>query len=54
VSNKVVDMTSTLQDAKARQAISNRKIDEELRLWLRKIRNEAYVKYVDKTLKPDQ
>jgi len=51
---KEVDMTSTLLEAKARQAISNRKIDEELRLWLRKIRNEAYVEYVDTTLKPDQ
>jgi peptidyl-prolyl cis-trans isomerase SurA len=51
---KEVDMTSTLLEAKARQAISNRKIDEELRLWLRKIRNEAYVEYVDTTLKPEQ
>ena len=51
---KEVDMASTLLEAKARQAISKRKIDEELRLWLRKIRNEAYVEYVDKTLKPEQ
>lgn len=33
--------------AQARKAIRKRKIDEELRLWLRKIRDEAYVEYVD-------
>lgn len=31
---------------KARQQIRKRKIDEELRLWLRKIRDEAYVEIV--------
>lgn len=46
------DMTTTLIEARARQAISKRKIDEELRLWLRKIRNEAFVEYIDKSLAP--
>jgi len=42
-----VDQTTALQEAKARQAIKQRKLDEELRLWLRRIRDEAYVQYVD-------
>ena len=49
-----VDMTKTVMEAKAMQAIRTRKIDEELRLWLRRIRDEAYVEYVDASLKPDQ
>jgi peptidyl-prolyl cis-trans isomerase SurA len=49
-----VDMAQTVMEAKAMQAIRTRKIDEELRLWLRKIRDEAYVEYVDASLKPDQ
>ena len=49
-----VDMAKTVMEAKAMQAIRTRKIDEELRLWLRKIRDEAYVEYVDASLKPDQ
>ncbi len=31
----------------ARNAIKKRKIDEELRLWLRRIRDEAYVEFID-------
>jgi peptidyl-prolyl cis-trans isomerase SurA len=42
-----VDQTSAVIEAKARQAIKQRKLDEELRLWLRRIRDEAYVEYVD-------
>ncbi len=49
-----VDMTKSVMEAKAMQAIRTRKIDEELRLWLRRIRDEAYVEYVDASLKPDQ
>jgi len=49
-----LDMAKTVMEAKAMQAIRTRKIDEELRLWLRKIRDEAYVEYVDASLKPDQ
>lgn len=49
-----VDMTKTVMEAKAMQAIRTRKIDEELRLWLRRIRDEAYIEYVDASLKPDQ
>ena len=47
-----VDMTASIMEAKAMQAIRKRKIDEELRLWLRKIRDEAYVEYVDASLRP--
>ena len=49
-----VDMAKTVLEAKAMQAIRARKIDEELRLWLRRIRDEAYVEYVDESLKPEQ
>jgi peptidyl-prolyl cis-trans isomerase SurA len=49
-----VDMAKTVMEAKVMQAIRARKIDEELRLWLRKIRDEAYVEYVDPGLKPLQ
>ena len=48
------DMAKTVMEAKAMQAIRTRKIDEELRLWLRKIRDEAYVEYVDASLNPDK
>lgn len=40
------DQTTALLEAKAQQSIRQRKIDEELRLWLRRIRDEAYVDYV--------
>lgn len=46
------DMSTQILEAKARQAIMKRKTDEELRLWLRRIRDEAYVEYVDASLKP--
>jgi len=49
-----IDMAKTVMEAKAMQAIRARKIDEELRLWLRKIRDEAYVEYVDASMKPPQ
>jgi peptidyl-prolyl cis-trans isomerase SurA len=48
------DMAKTVMEAKAMQAIRTRKIDEELRLWLRRIRDEAYVEYVDASLNPDK
>ncbi len=44
------DKTKANIEAQARDAIRKRKIDEELRLWLRRIREEAYVEYVDKNL----
>jgi peptidyl-prolyl cis-trans isomerase SurA len=47
------DIGKTMQEAKARQSIRARKIDEELRLWLRRIRDEAYVEYVDASLNPE-
>ena len=47
-------MAKTVMEAKAMQAIRARKIDEELRLWLRRIRDEAYVEYVDASLNPDK
>jgi peptidyl-prolyl cis-trans isomerase SurA len=49
-----MDMTSTVMEAKAMQAIRKRKIDEELRLWLRRIRDEAYIEYIDASLNPQE
>lgn len=46
------DMGKTMLEARAAQSIRARKIDEELRLWLRRIRDEAYVEYVDESLNP--
>lgn len=43
--------TSTTLEAQARNQIRKRKIDEELRLWLRRIRDEAFVDIVDPNLK---
>jgi len=40
-------MTQTNKENQARTAIKKRKIDEELRLWLRRIRDEAYVEFMD-------
>jgi peptidyl-prolyl cis-trans isomerase SurA len=48
------DKTLANIESKARQSIRQRKIDEELRLWLRRIREEAYVEYLDKTLIQNQ
>ena len=48
-----VDMANTIMEAKAMQAIRTRKIDEELRLWLRRVRDEAYIEYLDASLNPD-
>lgn len=39
-------------EAQARNQIRKRKIDEELRLWLRRIRDEAFVELVDTKLAP--
>lgn len=41
------DKTKSNKENQARNAIQKRKIDEELRLWLRRIRDEAYVEYID-------
>ncbi len=49
---RVHDQSKTIKINAARRAIQKRKIDEELRLWFRRIRDEAYVKYVDKSYKP--
>jgi len=39
------DETDQLKNDRAREAIQKRKADEELQLWLRRIRDEAYVEY---------
>ena len=49
-----VDVAKTVLEAKAMQAIRARKIDEEIRLWLRRIRDEAYIEYIDDSLNPEQ
>jgi len=41
------DQGKTNKENQARNAIKKRKIDEELRLWLRRTRDEAYVEFVD-------
>jgi len=41
------DQGKTNKENQARNAIQKRKIDEELRLWLRRIRDEAYVEFID-------
>lgn len=41
------DQTKTNKENQARNAIQKRKVDEELRLWLRRIRDEAYVEFID-------
>ncbi len=46
------DQTDDTLKAQARQQIRKRKIDEELRLWLRRIRDEAFVEIIAPSLKP--
>lgn len=41
------DQTKTNKENQARNAIQKRKSDEELRLWLRRIRDEAYVEFIE-------
>ncbi len=41
------DETEQLMHAKAKKSIKKRKSEEELQLWLRRIRDEAYVEYKD-------
>lgn len=41
------DQGKSNKENQARNAIKKRKIDEELRLWLRRIRDEAYVEFID-------
>ncbi len=41
------DKAKSNKENQARSAIEKRKVDEELRLWLRRIRDEAYVEYID-------
>lgn len=41
------DKAKSNKQNQARDAIQKRKIDEELRLWLRRIRDEAYVEFID-------
>ena len=43
------DRTETNKESQARNAIKKRKIDEELRLWLRRIRDEAYIEFIEET-----
>jgi len=41
------NQTQSNRENQARAAITKRKTDEELRLWLRRIRDEAYVEFID-------
>jgi peptidyl-prolyl cis-trans isomerase SurA len=42
---RVHDSTDELQRSKARQLLRSRKNDEETEIWLRRLRDEAYVEY---------
>ncbi len=42
------DKAKSNKENQARNAIQKRKLDEELRLWLRRVRDEAYVEYIVK------
>ncbi len=44
--------TPATLEAQARNEVRKRKIDEELRLWLRRIRDEAFVQIMDPDLAP--
>ncbi len=46
------DQTKLNKENMARQTIERRKTDEQLGLWLRRIRDEAYVKFLDKNYQP--
>lgn len=46
------NQTSASLEAQARKQIRKRKIDEELRLWLRRIRDESFIEFIDKSLVP--
>ncbi len=41
------DKAKSNKENQARSAIQKRKVDEELRLWLRRIRDEAYVEFIE-------
>ena len=41
------DESTQLLESKARQALHKRKADEDLQLWLRRIRDESYVEYIN-------
>ncbi len=41
------DQSKSNKENQARNTIKKRKIDEELRLWLRRIRDEAYVEFIE-------
>ncbi len=42
-----VDKTDALRRKEAREALRQRKIEEEMELWLRRLRDEAYIELVD-------
>ncbi len=45
MSRRSLDNTDEIERAKAREAIHQRKVEEALQSWLRRIRDEAYVEY---------
>lgn len=47
---RVKDVTSEQNEASARQQIEARKADERYAQWVRELRDDAYVEYLDKTL----
>lgn len=52
VGQRQVDNTQAVRRERARQALMRRKLDEDTELYLRRLRDEAYVEIKDPTLKP--
>ncbi|UZE96678.1 peptidylprolyl isomerase [Alkalimarinus alittae] len=50
---RMEDLGNRIQANQARQVIHRRKYEEELSLWLREIREEAYVEFKDRTASED-
>jgi len=48
LASRVTDQTQEMKRMRARQILQSRKFDEEQESWLREIREQAYVKFLDK------
>lgn len=52
IDRRTVDSTEEVRRAEAREAIVNRKVAEETEIWMRRLREEAYVEYRIPGLEP--
>ena len=48
MASRITDQTQEMKRMRARQILQSRKFDEEQESWLREIREQAYVKFLDK------